>query len=67
MMEIGSSQQRQRARSTTQLRSGMFSNQASWCPQCGQRERGRTTLRSRGQRAMQTLRKEPTHSPTKKA
>ena len=63
MAEIGSSQQRQRARSTIQLSSGMFSNHASWCPQCGQRERGRMTLRSRGQRAMQTLRNEPTQSP----
>ena len=45
----------------------MFSNHASWLPQLGQRERGRTTDRSRGQRTMQTFRNEPTHAPTMKA
>jgi hypothetical protein len=65
--EIGSSQQRQRPRSATQLRIGMFSNHASWLPQLGQRDRGLTTDRSRGQRWTHTLRKEPAHAPTMKA
>ena len=67
IIEIDSSQQRQRPRNATQLRMGTFSNQASWFPHCGQRERGRNTERSAGQRTMQTFRNEPKQAPTMKA
>ena len=55
MAEMGSAQERQRARSTSQLATGTFSNHASWRPHFGQRERGRITLSSAGQRSTQTF------------
>src|SRR5881394_3654988 len=57
--EICSSQQRQCPRNAIQLTIGTFSNQASWLPHCGHRERGRKIDRSCGQRTMHTLRNEP--------
>src|SRR5690242_9776461 len=63
IIEIDSSQQRQRPRNATQLRIGTFSNHASWFPQLGQRDRGRRMERSAGHRTMQTLRNDPMHAP----
>jgi hypothetical protein len=44
----------------------MFSIAVIWCPQLGQRERGRTTESPSGHREMQTLRNDPKHAPMKK-
>ena len=41
-IEIGALQLRHLPRSATQLKTGMFSYQDSWCPQCGQCERSTT-------------------------
>jgi hypothetical protein len=49
IIEIDSSQQRQRPRKAIQLNIGTFSNHASWLPQLGHRDRGRNTERSAGQ------------------
>src|SRR6185436_20372330 len=64
--EIGSLHFRQRARSKTKERSGMLSYQAMGVAQRGHADRGLTMLRPAGTRAMTTLRKLPTQSPTKK-
>src|SRR5581483_439514 len=64
--EIGRRQVRHRARRMSHDTTGMLSYQASALPQPGQRERGRTTDSSAGQRRMQTLRNEPMLAPTKK-
>jgi len=58
---------RQRAGGGSQRVTGPVSSQARGWPSRGHRDRGRTTLRSRGQRAMHTLRNDPTHSPTTRA
>src|SRR5690606_28912837 len=61
---IGSLQWRQRARSTIQLTTGMLSYHAIRFWQRGQRDRGRTTDCSDGQRAMHTFRNEPINNPS---
>src|SRR3546814_1840620 len=40
--EIGARHERHLPRSASQLNTGTFSNQLSWCPQCGQCERSTT-------------------------
>src|SRR5674476_277359 len=56
-----------RARSATQLTSGMFSYQGISWPHFGQRERGFTTDCPAGHRLTQTFRKEPMQAPKRKA
>src|SRR5437764_2720156 len=57
---------RQRARSRSQEKMGMLSNQAMALPQRGQRLPGETMLCPFGTRAITTLRKLPTTVPTAK-
>src|SRR6185312_14796887 len=64
-LEIGSPHLRHFARSTNHDTTGTLSYHAIPAPQRGQRERGRTTDCSAGQREMHTLRNEPTLAPTK--
>src|SRR5258708_26312045 len=46
---------------------GMFSNHASWLPQFGQRDRGRTIDRSFGHRKMHTFKNDPMVAPNANA
>jgi hypothetical protein len=64
-IEIGRRHPRQRPRSAIQLRIGRFSYHVIDRSQRGQRERGRMTERLRGQRDMQTFKKDPTAAPVK--
>src|SRR4051794_29182166 len=64
---IGSSQQRDRPRSSSQDSTGTLSRSAIGVPHVGQALRGRTTDRPAGTRTITTLRNEPISSPTSTA
>ena len=63
---MGSPHPRQRPRSVSHEAMGMLSNQAMPAPHLGQRERGRTTDSSLGQREMHTFKNDPTAEPIAK-